>query len=152
MSRLPALTPDDPLQPSPAIAVPQTPDEQAAATPPATDAGPVPDAATEGARAAARIRRPRPTRSVLQTDATQTAPETHDLGWSGASDVVTMRLPTEVLRALDERVRKLAVPKGMTVAAAVLELLKLADDKLIEVVDETQQRYDTARRRARRAA
>ena len=45
-----------------------------------------------------------------------------------------------------------SVAKGMTVAAALLELLQREDTELVELVESTQQRYDTARRRARRAA
>jgi hypothetical protein len=40
----------------------------------------------------------------------------------------------------------------MTVAAALLELLQREDGELVELVESTQQRYDAARRRARRAA
>ena len=72
--------------------------------------------------------------------------------WTGVTDVTTFRLPAEVLRALHERSRQLGVAKGMTVAAALLELLERTDDELVELVENTQQRYDSARRRARRAA
>jgi len=68
------------------------------------------------------------------------------------TDVTTFRLPAEVLQALHERSRQLGVAKGMTVAAALLELLQRTDDELVELVENTQQRYDSARRRARRAA
>ena len=73
-------------------------------------------------------------------------------GGTGATDVTTFRLPAEVLHALHERSRQLGVAKGMTVAAALLELLERGDDELVELVESTQQRYDSARRRARRAA
>jgi len=68
------------------------------------------------------------------------------------TDVTTFRLPAEVLQALHERSRQLGVAKGMTVAAALLELLQRTDDELVGLVENTQQRYDSARRRARRAA
>jgi hypothetical protein len=154
MSRLPALTPDDPLQPTPtqaALTTPPDPSGDSEALP-GSGEGQVLEAAIEGARTAAPARAQRARASTLPADVVAPSNVTVELAWSGGSDVVTMRLPTEVLRALDERVRHLAVPKGMTVAAAVLELLKLADGNLIELVDETHQRYDTARRRARRAA
>jgi hypothetical protein len=77
---------------------------------------------------------------------------TTDHEWSGATDVTTFRLPAELLQQLHQRARDLGLAKGMTVAAALLELLQRADDELIELVDQTQERYDIARRRARRAA
>ncbi|MGO9955838.1 MAG: hypothetical protein ACLP50_07615 [Solirubrobacteraceae bacterium] len=57
-----------------------------------------------------------------------------------------------MLQALHERSRHLGVAKGMTVAAALLDLFQRADDEIVEVVENTQQRYDSARRRARRAS
>ncbi len=40
----------------------------------------------------------------------------------------------------------------MTIAAALLELLRRDDRELVELIEQTQQRYDSARRRARRVA
>jgi hypothetical protein len=135
MSKLPALTPDDPLRAGTAAAPAQPPapevaDQQPRETP------------------AAQRHRPAPARQP-EPEAPQT-PSVEE--WTGATDVTTFRLPAEVLHALHERSRQLGVAKGMTVATALLELLQRADDELVELVEHTQQRYDTARRRARRAA
>jgi hypothetical protein len=134
MSKLPALTPDDPLR---------------------ADA-PVPPAqpAASAAKEPTETRAPRPRGTRRPTPRQPAAPETPpgEEEWTGVTDVTTFRLPAEVLHALHERSRQLGVAKGMTVAAALLELLERADDELVELVEKTQQRYDTARRRARRAA
>ena len=138
MSKLPALTPDDPLRAGTPV-------------PPAQPAVPPTAAAKELAETPAPRRpaaAPVPP-SQPEPEAPQT-PSGED--WSGATDVTTFRLPAEVLHALHERSRQLGVAKGMTVAAALLELLQRADDELVELVEQTQQRYDSARRRARRAA
>jgi hypothetical protein len=138
MSKLPALTPDDPLR-----AVTPVPPAQPAA--PATTA----EETTE-----APAPRRRATRRRTPAPAPQPAVPQTSLGeeWTGATDVTTFRLPAEILHALHECSRQLGIAKGMTVAAAVLELLQREDTELVELVERTQQRYDTARRRARRAA
>jgi hypothetical protein len=144
MSKLPALTPDDPLRAGTPVA-------------PAQPAAPPTAAAKEPAETPAPRRRRAPRRPAaapvpprqLEPEAPQT-PSAEE--WTGATDVTTFRLPAEVLHALHERSRHLGVAKGMTVAAALLELLQRADDELVELVEQTQQRYDSARRRARRAA
>lgn len=137
MSKLPALTPDDPLR-----AVASVPLAQPAA--PAAAAAKEPTETPAPRRRATR--RPAPARrpAAAQTPVGEE--------WTGVTDVTTFRLPAEVLHALHERSRQLGVAKGMTVAAALLELLERADDELVELVEKTQQRYDSARRRARRAA
>jgi hypothetical protein len=138
MSKLPALTPDDPLR---AVAPAQP-----------TQAG-APASAVAGKDLAGKlVPRPRATRRPAPAPkaAAPQAPPGEE--WTGATDVTTFRLPTEVLHALHERSRQLGVAKGMTVAAALLELLQREDAELVELVESTQQRYDTARRRARRAA
>jgi len=135
MSKLPTLTPDDPLR-----AVAPVPAELAA---PATAAKEPTETRAPRRRATSR---PAPARQPVgsQTPAGEE--------WTGATDVTTFRLPAEVLHALHERSRQLGVAKGMTVAAALLELLQRGDNELVELVESTQQRYDSARRRARRAA
>jgi hypothetical protein len=137
MSKLPTLTPDDPLR-----AVAPVPPEPAA---PAT-------AAKEPTETPAPRRRatPRPAPAPARQPASPQTPAEEE--WTGATDVTTLRLPAEVLHALHERSRQLGVAKGMTVAAALLELLQRGDNELVELVESTQQRYDSARRRARRAA
>ncbi len=142
MSKLPALTPDDPLR-----ARPEAP-SSGTATPPADSSTDEPSTAT----AAAPIRR-RPTHRPAKTRQPSLPRETStEQDWSGATDVTTLRLPVEVLHALHERSRQLGVAKGMTIAAALLELLRRDDRELVELIEQTQQRYDSARRRARRAA
>jgi hypothetical protein len=139
MSKLPTLTPDDPLR-----AVAPVPPEPAA---PAT-------AAKEPTETPAPRRRATPRPAPAPAPARQPpSPQTPaEEEWTGATDVTTLRLPAEVLHALHERSRQLGVAKGMTVAAALLELLQRGDNELVELVESTQQRYDSARRRARRAA
>ena len=135
MSKLPALTPDDPLR-----AVPPAQRTQAGA-----ESSPDP-AGTPAPRRRRATRRPSPAPKAA-------APQAPPAGeWTGATDVTTLRLPAEVLHALHERSRQLGIAKGMTVAAALLELLQREDAELVELVESTQQRYDVARRRARRAA
>lgn len=133
MSKLPALTPDDPLR----AVVPVPPAQPAAA---AAAAAKEPTETPAPRRRAAPARQPAAAQTPLGEE------------WTGVTDVTTFRLPAEVLHALHERSRQLGVAKGMTVAAALLELLERADDELVELVEKTQQRYDSARRRARRAA
>lgn len=138
MTKLPALTPDDPLR---AVASPQP---EQAATPHDGRETPV----AQRRRAAPRT--PPPPPPTPSPDKAPQAPPEEE--WSGVTDVTTFRLPAEVLQALHERSRQLGVAKGMTVAAALLELLQRTDDELVGLVENTQQRYDSARRRARRAA
>lgn len=141
MTKLPALTPDDPLR---IAEVAQPPQPAAAATPVTAKESkqtPVP-------RRRRATHRPAPA-PAPQSPAPQRTPEVE---WTGATDVTTFRLPAEVLQELHQRSRALGLAKGMTVAAALLELLEREDDQLVELVERTQQRYDSARRRARRAA
>jgi hypothetical protein len=140
MSKLPALTPDDPLRAGPPVS--------------ATELITAAPAGAQKPMAAAEPRRRRATRRTPQLATQLTPPDTPpaQTEWTGATDVTTFRLPAEVLHALHERSRQLGVAKGMTVAAALLALLERTDDELVELVEETQQRYDSARRRARRAA
>lgn len=140
MTKLPALTPDDPLR-------------IAEITQPSQPATAAPVTAKESERTPAPGRR-RATRRPAPAPAPQppTPQRTSELEWTGATDVTTFRLPAEVLQELHQRSRALGLAKGMTVAAALLELLEREDDQLVELVERTQQRYDSARRRARRAA
>ena len=140
MSKLPALTPDDPLRAAPPASTAQ-PEVSVAPTAQAPE-----NTAAPPRRRPARQRMPTPAR---QPAAPPTPPGEE---WSGTTDVTTFRLPVEVLHALHERSRQLGVAKGMTVAVALLELLQRGDDDLVGLIEETQQRYDSARRRARRAA
>ncbi len=142
MSKLPALTPDDPLR-----ARPEAP-SSATATSPADSSIDEPSTATATAPTRRRpTHRPgKPRQPSLPREAST------EQDWSGATDVTTLRLPVEVLHALHERSRQLGVAKGMTIAAALLELLRRDDRELVELIEQTQQRYDSARRRARRVA
>ena len=141
MNKLPALTPDDPLR-APASVTPPPP----APLPHAEDT----PAAVPAAKHAPRRRRPATRRAAPATQAA--AQPTSSEQWSGATDVTTFRLPAELLQQLHQRSRDLGLAKGMTVAAALLDLFQRDDDELVQLVEQTQQRYDTARRRARRAA
>ncbi len=143
MSKLPALTPDDPLRvvPAPQPETPTSPND-------GKDAKDTP-----APRRRRATRRPPPAPVLAPAPEQLAAPQTTSgEEWTGATDVTTFRLPAEVLQALHERSRHLGVAKGMTVAAALLDLFQRADDEIVEVVENTQQRYDSARRRARRAS
>jgi hypothetical protein len=173
MSKLPALTPDDPLRvvvrpssvntPAAPNALVAAPDDVApenaggrgveAASPlePAKDSQPAssqrsdrphPLTAASERRTAQRSARP----------ATSSSTVTTGLELSGASDVITHRAPSELLKAFHKRVHELQLPKGMTVAAAVEQLLQHDDADLIELVENMEQRFENGRRRARRAA
>ena len=72
--------------------------------------------------------------------------------WSGATDVTTVRVPTEILRLLRGRSHELRLPIGMIITAGLVDVLSANDQDLVERVDATQARYDQARRRANRAA
>jgi chemotaxis protein histidine kinase CheA len=141
MTKLPALTPDDPLR--------------AAAAAAESDTAPAPT--RRGAAPARARQQPATPRAAPSREPASTTDDAEAKGhaagekWSGASDVTTLRLPVEVLHALHKRAGVLGIAKGMTVAAALLELLRRTDDELVELVEETQQRYDAARRRARRS-
>ncbi len=144
MSKLPALTPDDPLR---AVPAPQ-PDETPTSPNDGKDGNDTP-----APRRRRATRRPPPAPDLSPAPEQLAAPQTPSgEEWTGATDVTTFRLPAEVLQALHERSRHLGVAKGMTVAAALLDLFQRADDEIVEVVENTQQRYDNARRRARRAS
>jgi hypothetical protein len=134
MTKLPALTPDDPLR-------------LAAAPPAATPAAPKPTPPESPA-----ISRRRSTRRAAVSPDRVIQEASSENQWTGVTDVTTFRLPVEVLNALHERSKELGIAKGMTVAVALTELLQRTDTELVQLVEETQQRYDTARRRARRAA
>ncbi len=140
MTKLPALAPDDPLR---AGRPPQLPQAQPTPTPLAIPDEPNPTPLPRRRRASP------PAESGPQLATAKISPGEE---WTGATDVTTLRLPVEVLRALHERSRRLGVAKGMSVAAALLALLGRGDDELIELVETTQQRYDSARRQARRSA
>ena len=147
MTKLPPLTPDDPLR-APANAPPPLSAASPAAAPASATSS---EASLVPAEAAPRRRRPA-TRRPAPAPAQPSARRTPSEEWSGATDVTTFRLPAEVLQQLHQRSRDLGLAKGMTVTAALLDLLQRADDELVQLVEETQQRYDSARRRARRAA
>ena len=147
MTKLPALTPDDPLRSSTSAPPPPAASSAEAAAPvtdhPSNEALPAEDAPDHRRQA-----RRRPAPAPAQLPERPTPPEE----WSGATDVTTFRLPAELLRQLHQRSRDLGLAKGMTVAAALLDVFQRGDDELVQLVEQTQQRYDTARRRARRAA
>jgi len=50
--------------------------------------------------------------------------------WSSFDRTVSYRLPPELVSELEERLWKLRLPAGVTVAAALTELLDLDDEQL----------------------
>lgn len=155
MAKLPALTPDDPLRPPPPAGdTPADRGQQSTGTEkPRSDA-----TSNGGSRQPPRSRRPTRDAAIAptatKTPASQDEPQSpaKPADWSGTSDVITLRLPAEVAQALEHRRYRLRVPKGMAVAAALEWLLERSDTELINLVEQTQERFETARRRARRAA
>ena len=133
---LPALIPDDPLASAPPTRVaPRAPEVE-------------PKAVDERPRPAKKSRRRAPAPAGAPTSAHATAPP--EIAWSGTSEVTTLKMPTEVLRALDDRRGQLGLPKGYTVAAAILSLLERDDSALRSVVEAVEERVGRARRDARR--
>ena len=131
---LPALIPDDPLASAPPTRVsPGAPEVE-------------PKAVDERPRPAKKSRRRAPAPAAAPTS--PTAPV--EIAWSGTSEVTTLKMPTEVLRALDDRRGQLGLPKGYTVAAAILALLERDDSALRSAVEAVEERVGRARRDARR--
>lgn len=137
MAKLPPITPDDPLGTA----------ADAAAPSPKLSRG---SGASRPARARPRGVRPGNAPKIASV-ADPAPPATSSDEWSGATDVTTFRLPIEVLRLLHERSRRLGIAKGMTAATAILEFLGRDDAAAVAAVEAVQQRYDSARRRARRS-
>ena len=157
MSKLPALTPDDPLAASTAPAEPTTrpvaePHDAAAdrsPTPHPQPAAPMTNGATAAqSQAPSTVATPKRARTP---NASTNGAAGEEGEWSGSTDVTTLRVPIEVLHAMRQRSRDLGLPKGMILTAGLLDLLKRSDEDLIEVVEATQLRYDRARRRANRS-
>ncbi len=70
--------------------------------------------------------------------------------WSNISRPASYRLPDDLLTELDERARALRLPIGLTVTAALLQLLDAEDDKILELVERAEDAQHHARRNARR--
>lgn len=171
MSKLPTLTPDDPLRivaPPSSVSAPVAPDALVTAP---DDIAPE-DESGRGLEAASQVNggkhsKPAGSRRNGRPDPQTGAPELRTarrsrqpataipiaaFDLSGASDVITHRAPSELLKAFHKRVHELQLPKGMTIAVAVEQLLQHDDASLIELVENMEQRFDNGRRRARRAA
>ena len=148
MTKLPSLTPDDPLRAATAAPnpppTPSTTKSQAepGPDPPAVAPAPPTPAATPAGRAR--------TRTAPSTTTATSGPSELDAEWSGSTDVTTARMPTEVLRLLRRRSRELGLPIGMILTAGLVNVLADRDEDLVDRVDATQARYDQARRRASR--
>jgi outer membrane biosynthesis protein TonB len=159
VTKLPALTPDDPLRAAtpaaPQPEVEQEPDPTPAAHQPKVEQEPAPEP-TESPRpsvpAAQTPTGRAPVRRVRRTAPAAPDASQADSEWSGSTDVTTVRVPVEVLRLLRRRSRELGLPIGMILASGLVDVLAAADEDLIARVDVTQARYDQARRRASRAA
>lgn len=138
----PPLTIDDPL-------APRTPRPNESAT--AGEAPPEGDALGEPT-AREPSRRPRPRRPAdrapQRAGERDTAEGSSSRPWAESSRVASYRLPDELLDELNARTRRLELPIGLTVAAALVEFLDRDDAAITAVVDA----LDDARHRARRAA
>lgn len=151
MSKLPALTPDDPLRgPVATTPPPAQTSAPAVSEPTAPAAALAPDAEPTSPHAAPSGFTPAPT-TPKRAQAKPAEPTSVDAEWNGTTDVTTARVPTEVLRLMRQRSRELGLPIGMLLTAGLLDVLALDDDDLIERIEATQLRYDRARRRASRA-
>jgi hypothetical protein len=143
---LPDLTPivpDDPtastttLAPSPAAIVRK-------ASAPNVSASPTPSLVPVAAKASAADVSASPAPSAGLADLA-------DLdAWSGITSAATHKLPVELLKLLDKRMSAVGLTKTATISAALLELLSYDDAELVRRVDAFQERYERARRRARR--
>ncbi len=138
----PPLTIDDPLAPRP-----QSGNEPTTAG----EAPPEGDAPQEPTRRQPS-RRPRPRRPAdrpaQRADERETYEDSPSRPWAESSRVASYRLPDELLDELNARTRRLELPIGLTVAAALVEFLDRDDAAITAVVDA----LDDARHRARRAA
>ena len=146
MSRLPTLTPDDPLRT--AVASPTPASGRTDTSGPPIAAGSEPPASPRSAST------PVPADHVSR-DGSSTATDRAaqvDEEWSGTTDVTTARMPTEILRLMRRRSRDLGLPIGMLLTAGLVEILAEDDETLTGRIETTQLRYDRARRRASRAA
>jgi hypothetical protein len=72
--------------------------------------------------------------------------------WSGITSAATHKLPVELLKLLDKRMSAVGLTKTATISAALVELLSYDDAELVRRVDAFQERYERARRRAKRTA
>jgi hypothetical protein len=68
--------------------------------------------------------------------------------WTGVTSVGSFRLPHELLAELGERARRLGLPIGLIVTAAITQLLDQPPDEIAALVD----RADDARIHGRRIA
>ena len=59
--------------------------------------------------------------------------------WSSFDRTSSFRLPPELLSELDERVWKLRLSSGVTVAAALALLLDQSDERLVELVERAEE-------------
>ena len=70
--------------------------------------------------------------------------------WSGVTGVGSFRLPHELLRELGDTARKLQLPVGLIVTAAITRLLDQPPDTIAALVDHADDARIQGRRRARR--
>jgi hypothetical protein len=70
--------------------------------------------------------------------------------WSGITGVGSFRLPHELLVELSDTARKLGLPIGMIVTAAITQLLDQPPEQIAELVDRADDARIHGRRNARR--
>lgn len=70
--------------------------------------------------------------------------------WGGTTRPASYRLASDLLDELDERTHNLRLPIGLTVTAALLQLLDMSDDEVVRLVDRAEESQERARRAARR--
>lgn len=149
-SSLPALDLDDPLRSPRAQATADGPAEQPGSPIPASEAS-ADDPPVKAQRARRRPARQAPVDTRTEhpaAEATESAGVWRE--WGRGSRTATYRLPEDLLEELDSRSRTLELPLGMTVGAALLQLLDQDDSALIAAVERVEDARLQASRRARR--
>jgi len=72
--------------------------------------------------------------------------------WRGTTRPASYRLAADLLDELDERTHSLRLPIGLTVTAALLQLLDMSDDEVVRLVDRAEESPRTRTARSSTAA
>lgn len=70
--------------------------------------------------------------------------------WAGLTSAATHKLPVELILELEKRIAPLGLTKTATISTALVELFAHDDEEIISRVDAFEERYERARRRAKR--
>jgi hypothetical protein len=114
---------------------------------PAVVAVPPPEAVQAEADQAPKPQRPRRTKAAEAVGKAR-APETEL--WSGVAKPAGFRIDTNLLDELDARTHRLRLGIGITVQAAIVQLLEMTDAEITGLVDRAEEAQERARRATRR--